>query len=145
MGVFFEALGAAGAPGGLGGGVVAFLGARLERGAALMAEACGLEPSIADADLVFTAEGRLDSQSLHGKTPVGVAAIAQRHGVPCIALAGALGEGYRGAYARGITAAFSISHGPATLEHALHHAREHLSSTAEAVMRVWLHTSGENS
>lgn len=145
LGVSIEALPGAGAAGGLGGGVVAFLGARLERGAALMAEACGLEQSIADADLVFTAEGRLDSQSLHGKTPVGVAAVSQRHGVPCIALAGALGEGYQGAYAHGITAVFSISHGPATLDQALHHAREHLASTAEAVMRVWSHAAGENS
>jgi glycerate kinase len=121
---------------------VAFLGARLERGVALMADACGLDAAIHGADLVITAEGRFDGQSLNGKTPIGVASIAQRHGVPCVVLAGSLGNGYEGGYELGVTAAFSISAGPGSLVDAMRDAHEHLVSTSSAVMRAWNRAAG---
>ena len=78
----------AGAAGGLAAGLIAFGGARLARGFSAVADAVGLESRIAQADLVLTGEGRLDSQSGYGKVVAGVAELAQRHDVPCLAAAG---------------------------------------------------------
>src|SRR5918992_2055466 len=77
-----------GACGGIGAGLIAFLGARLEPGFELVAKVAGLEDAIASADLVITGEGRLDDQSLGGKAPIGVARLARRAGVRCVAVAG---------------------------------------------------------
>ena len=84
----------AGAAGGLGGGAIAFLGAALRPGAALVGEAAGLEKRLGRADLVITAEGRLDGQTAFGKTPQHVARLARLAGRPVICLAGALGPGH---------------------------------------------------
>jgi glycerate kinase len=78
----------AGACGGIGAGLIAFFGARLDPGFDLVAEVTGLEDAIASADLVITGEGRLDDQSLGGKTPIGVARLARRARVRCVAVAG---------------------------------------------------------
>ena len=78
----------AGACGGIGAGLIAFCGARLEPGFDLVAAVTGLEDAIESADLVITGEGRLDDQSLGGKAPIGVARLARRLGVRCIAIAG---------------------------------------------------------
>ncbi|MGE8359496.1 glycerate kinase [Pseudomonas sp.] len=127
----------AGAAGGLGFAAKAFLGARFRPGIELVAELSGLAESMADADLVITGEGRLDAQSLHGKTPVGVARVAQAAGVPVIALAGSLGEGYQRMYEVGIEAAFSLAPGPMTLEQACATAAEELQARATDIARVW--------
>ena len=78
----------AGAAGGVGFGAMTFLGARLSPGFDLLAELSGLPKAVAGADLVLTGEGRLDAQSLGGKTPVAVARLAAEHGVPCVAVCG---------------------------------------------------------
>ena len=82
----------AGAAGGLGWGLMAFCGARLTNGFDLVAEQIGLEARVAQADLVITGEGRLDTQTLHGKGPVGIAQMARRLGKRVIAFAGAIEE-----------------------------------------------------
>ena len=84
----------AGAAGGLGFAVKAFLGARFRPGVDIVAELGGLAQAVEGATLVFTGEGRMDAQTLRGKTPAGVARIARQAGVPVVALAGSLGEGY---------------------------------------------------
>ncbi|MCP4643399.1 MAG: glycerate kinase [bacterium] len=127
----------AGAAGGLGAGLVAFAGGSLVPGVEVVAEACGLETAIRHADLVITGEGVLDAQSVNGKTPVGVAEIAQRHGVPVVAIVGALGSGGHELTAHIIDAAFSICPKPMSLEEAIAAAPELLASTAESVMRLW--------
>ena len=126
-----------GAAGGLGAGLVAFAGARLTPGVELVAQACGLEDRVKIADLVLTGEGRIDGQTVNGKTPVGVARIAKRHGVPVVALAGSLGEGYKGVYDCGMDAVFSICPGPLSLDEAVARAEELLADAAEAVVRMW--------
>ena len=98
----------AGAAGGLGATLMACLQARLRPGVELIAEAVGLEAAIRGADLVFTGEGRVDAQTLRGKTPFGVAAIAKRHGKPVIALAGSVSEGAEGLLLHGVDAIFGI-------------------------------------
>jgi glycerate kinase len=137
MGTAAQAWPGAGAAGGLGYAARTFLNAAFRPGVALVAELGGLAEAIEGADLVITGEGRIDAQTLHGKTPAGVARIAQAAGVPVIAFAGSLGPGYEGLHAGGIVAAFSIASGPMTLEYACEHASELLFSLARDVMRVW--------
>jgi glycerate kinase len=127
----------AGAAGGLGGGLVAFCGAKLVPGAQLIADTVGLAEKIAGADLVITGEGRIDGQTASGKTPAGVARIAKEKGVPCIALAGCVEPGYEALYNNGLTAAFPIAAGPGPLEEALKNTPERLAATTEAILRVW--------
>ena len=86
--------------------------------------------------LVITGEGKLDSQSVEGKTPVGVARIAQAQGVPVIAIAGALGDDYQRVYEHGIEAAFSIAPGPVDLSEAVERAPSLIADTVEAVLRA---------
>ncbi|WP_313370351.1 glycerate kinase [Achromobacter animicus] len=128
----------AGAAGGLGFAAMTFLRASFRPGVEIVAEIGGLEAEISDADLVFTGEGRMDAQTLRGKTPAGVARIAQRAGVPVIALAGALGEGYDALYACGISAAFSLVSGPMTLDAACEHAEALLADRARDATRLWI-------
>lgn len=126
-----------GAAGGLGFACRAFLKARFRPGIELIAELSELEPALAGASLVITGEGRLDGQSLHGKTPVGVAHVARRAGVPVIALAGSIGEGLAELREVGIEAAFSLAPGPITLADACARAAQELENRAEALARFW--------
>lgn len=137
LGVTVLELPGAGAAGGLGAGLVAFAGGRLGPGVEFVAEACGLFDKMAGADLVITGEGRFDGQTAGGKTPLGVARIAAKRGVPTIVLAGTLGEGYRRLYGMGIEAAFSICPGPIPLSEAIERVEELTADTAEAVARTW--------
>lgn len=126
-----------GAAGGLGFACRAFLKARFRPGIELIAELSALESALAGASLVITGEGRLDGQSLHGKTPVGVAHVARRAGVPVIALAGSVGEGLAQLREAGIEAAFSLAPGPITLADACARAALELEHRAEALARFW--------
>lgn len=126
-----------GAAGGLGFAARAFLRARFRPGIELVAEVSGLAEALSGADLAITGEGRLDAQSLHGKTPVGVARAAAAAGVPVIALAGSLGEGYARLHEAGIAAAFSLAPGPISLAEALAGAAGELQARAEELARLW--------
>ena len=101
-------------------------------------EAVKLAEKVQDADLVITGEGRMDAQTLLGKTPMGVARIAKQAGVPVIAIAGSLGDGYQALYEAGIHAAFSLASGPCTLADACQQAATLLEDRAQDIMRVWL-------
>lgn len=126
-----------GAAGGLGFAARAFLKASFRPGIELVAELCGLAEAVAGADLVITGEGRMDAQTLHGKTPMGVARVARGAGVPVIALAGSLGEGYQALYQAGIEAAFSLAPGPISLDQALAGAANELQARAVDIARLW--------
>ena len=136
LGVSVHELPGGGAAGGLGAGLVAYVGARLGPGVDLVAEACGLSERMKGADLVITGEGRLDGQTASGKTPVGVARIAKEHGLAVVALAGALGEGHGMLYDLGIDAMLSICPGPMPLSEAMARAPGLLADTAESVGRL---------
>ncbi|MCC8628096.1 glycerate kinase [Xanthomonas vesicatoria] len=133
LGVRLHALPGGGAAGGLGAGLVAFVGAQLRPGVEVVARALGLEALIAQADLVITGEGRIDSQSARGKAPVGVARLAQRHGTPVIAIAGSLGSGAEQLHVQGIAAMFAVVPGACTLEQALADAAGNVRMTARNV------------
>ncbi|MDZ4858182.1 MAG: glycerate kinase [Candidatus Hydrogenedentes bacterium] len=123
----------AGAAGGIGAGLMAFANGRLRSGLELVADACGLEDAVRGVDLVITGEGCIDAQTVHGKTPVGVARIAKRHRVPVVAVAGALGDGYQAVYSEGIDAVFSIATGPMPLEESIARAEKLLEFAGESI------------
>ncbi len=127
----------AGAAGGVGFAALAFLQATFRPGIEVVAELVGLEKALEGADLAVTGEGRLDGQTLRGKTPAGVLRLAQRHGVPVVAVAGSLGEGYDALYQQGLAAAFSLVPGPLSLEEALAQAEGLLERTARDIGRLW--------
>ena len=127
----------AGAAGGCAAGLHGLLGAELVSGFELLAELSHLEEQIAASDLIVTAEGRIDGQSLEGKLPVGVAKLAKKHHKPVVVLAGSIGEHLDPLYALGIDAIFSIQNKPCTLEESMSNAAKLLESTAQRVFRLY--------
>jgi len=137
LGLAVADLPGAGAAGGLGAGLVAFLGAELVGGVEVVAETVGLAEKVSGADMVITAEGRLDGQSAFGKTPVGVARVAKEQGLPVVALAGTVGAGAEGVLDCGIDAYFSIADGPLSYQDSMARVEELLSRAAEQCYRLW--------
>ena len=127
----------AGAAGGCAAGLHGLLGAELISGFELLAELSNLESEIKEADLVITAEGCVDGQSIEGKLPVGVAKLTQKHNKPLIVLTGSMGEHLDPLYSLGINSIFSIQKGPCTLEESINNASALLTSTAERVFRLY--------
>ncbi len=127
-----------GAAGGLGGGLVAFAGGHLEPGIDLVIDAVKLAHRMKDAHLCFTGEGRLDGQSVSGKTAVGVARLAREHGVPTIALAGSIGEGAEDVLNEGISAYFSICDTPMSLDESMRDAAKLIERASEQAFRAFL-------
>jgi glycerate kinase len=134
-----------GAAGGLGAGLIAFCGARLESGIGTVLDAVGFDAVVRGADLVLTGEGRLDGQSLYGKVPVGVAlrAKAVNPGVTVVAVVGSLGPGASAVYQHGIDALVPLADGPMTLEESMARVGELLEQAAERVVRLYLSGAGE--
>ena len=133
-------LAGAGAAGGVPAALVAVLGAGLEPGAAMVAEAVGLPGALADADLVLTGEGAFDAQSVQGKVAAGVAqaAAASPAGPPVVVVAGRVSLSAAEARAAGIAAAFSIAPGPTTLDTLLATTADRLAEVAAHVTSLAL-------
>lgn len=112
----------AGAAGGTGAGLLAFLKGQLVNGIELILQIIKIEEFIKQADLVFTGEGKIDGQTLHGKTISGIAAMAKKHEVPVIVLTGKIGEGIDEIYNIGVSAVFSIVNQPMELKEAIDQA-----------------------
>ena len=107
----------------------------MKPGISLILDKIGIEEEIKDADIVITGEGRLDSQTVMGKAPSGVAAIAKKYGVPTVAFAGALASDAETCNEGGIDAFFPIIRKITSLEEAMDEntARENLKATAKQV------------
>lgn len=123
----------AGAAGGLGAGLMAFLDARMQPGVDIIFKALKLDQHLERADLVFTGEGRMDRQDLYGKAPLAVAQRAHRLGVPCIAVVGSTGRDYHIVYDHGIDAVIGTTNRPMPLERAV---AESSRLITEAAMRA---------
>ncbi len=123
----------AGAAGGLGAALLAFLNAELRSGIEIVTEAVELEKAIMDADLVITGEGRIDSQSIKGKVPVGVARLAKRHNKPVIGIAGSLSSDVAVVYEHGIDCVFSVLNKVCSLDEALNDAAANVRLTARNI------------
>lgn len=126
----------AGAAGGLGGGLIAFLGGTLRRGVEIVVEAAQLPATLAGADLCLTGEGGTDFQTVRGKTPMGVARAAKAHGIPVICISGGLGREYRQVYDVGIDAVASLAPGPMDLKDAMARGPELLEDATERALRL---------
>lgn len=135
LGIDVSALQGAGAAGGMGAGMAAFFGAKLKPGIDTVLDTVGFDDAAADADVVFTGEGKLDSQSLRGKVVIGVARRAQQLGKPVIAIVGGADYGAEAAYAEGVTAIFPINRLPQDFSVLKEHSAENLAFTVENVLR----------
>ncbi|MDU0156042.1 glycerate kinase [Bacillus cabrialesii] len=133
LGTTFRETEGAGAAGGLGWSLLAFLHADLKRGIDIFLEAVDFENEVQDADLVITGEGRIDSQTIYGKTPIGVAKAAKSYDVPVIGIAGSISRDSDAVYQHGIDALFSIVPGAVPLEDAFEHAAEYMERTARDI------------
>ena len=127
----------AGAAGGIGGAFYAFFPTEFKRGIDVVLEFSKMSEHLKDADLVITGEGKIDYQSLSGKTPFGVALAAKKENVPTIIIAGSIGEGTDGLYEHGVVSIHSIMNAPCTLNEAMENASSLLSFTSEQVVRCF--------
>lgn len=127
----------AGAAGGMGAALFGLLNARLQPGIEIVTEALKLADAVQGADLVITGEGCIDSQTVHGKTPVGVARVAKRYDIPVIAIAGGMTPDYSVVHQHGLDAVFSVLNRIQTLPEALEGAHENVRVTARNVAAVW--------
>ncbi len=125
----------AGAAGGLGGGLIAFLNGELRPGVDIVLDAVGLDQQLDGADLVITGEGCMDFQTVFNKAPIGVARRATARGIPVIGISGSLGRGFQDVHAHGIDAAAAIVCAPMTLEEASSRAAELAACAAEEALR----------
>jgi glycerate kinase len=126
----------AGAAGGLGAGLMAFLNAELRPGAQIVLEAIHLAEHFRSADLVITAEGQLDAQTAYGKSVGAVASLAKHYHLPVLAIAGSLGAQYQSVYDLGIDAVMPLPTRPMTLEYAMEHASALVTDATERALRL---------
>lgn len=126
----------AGAAGGLGAGLMAFLNAELRKGIDIVVEYSKLEEKIKGADFVITGEGSIDAQTRFGKTPYGVVSVAKKYGVPNITLAGNVSKDIEILYDYGFDAIFSIMQGVDNLDNALKNGKVNLEKTAKNIARL---------
>ena len=132
----------AGAAGGIGYALIAFLNAVLKNGIELVMELTHFEQIVKDAantanTLIITGEGRIDAQTSFGKVPVGVAKIAKKYHLPVFAITGSIGEGAEKLYQMGIDSIFPIVNRPMKLEEAMSEAFDLVAETAERIFRIW--------
>lgn len=131
----------AGAAGGLGGGFLAFLNGKLQKGVDIVTEETNLEEHCRWADYVITGEGKIDGQTKFGKTPQGVANMAAMYNVPVLAVAGTLGKGYQELYSSGFDVVLSIVDKPMELKDALKGAPELLENSGYTIGKMLILSS----
>lgn len=136
LGRDFSHLPGAGAAGGLGFGMAAFCGAQLRMGIDAVLDAVGFNSLLPGTDVVFTGEGKIDSQSARGKVVSGVAARCRKAGVPVVAVVGQIGQGFEEMYQQGLTAVFSINRAAQPFAESRFHAGENLALTMENIARL---------
>lgn len=136
LGRDFSHLPGAGAAGGLGFGMAAFCGAQLRMGIDAVLDAVGFDSLLLGTDVVFTGEGKIDSQSARGKVVSGVAVRCRKAGVPVVAVVGQIGQGFEEMYQQGLTAVFSINRAAQPFAESRFHAGENLALTMENIARL---------
>ena len=136
LGRDFSHLPGAGAAGGLGFGMAAFCGAQLRMGIDAVLDAVGFDSLLPGTDMVFTGEGKIDSQSARGKVVSGVAVRCRKAEVPVVAVVGQIGQGFEEMYQQGLTAVFSINRAAQPFAESRFHAGENLALTMENIARL---------
>ena len=128
----------AGAAGGMGAALMAFTNAKLKPGIDLVLEAVRLNHYMDKTDLVITGEGRIDNQTIYGKTPMGVAKIAKQFDIPVIGIAGSLGKDHQAVYGCGIDAVFAAIPSAISLQQAFAEAHENVANVAENIAKIFV-------
>ena len=103
----------------------------------MVLDAVDLRSKMENTDLVITGEGRIDEQTIHGKTPMGVAQLAKQFSIPVIGVAGCLGHNHQVVYECGIDAVFAATPRALSLDEALEHASENVINLAENIANIW--------
>ncbi len=125
-----------GAAGGLGAGLIAFLDAKIRLGVDIVIQTVGLEKHLKDTDLVITGEGKMDSQTIYGKTPIGVAKLAKRYNIPVVAIVGETGEDVEVVYEHGIDKIMTTTLYPMTRAQAIKKSSQLIPDASEQLMRL---------
>ncbi len=125
-----------GAAGAMGAGMIAFFGSRLQMGIETVLDIVEFDKVISDADMVFTGEGKIDSQSLRGKVVIGVARRAKKLHVPVVAIVGGSDLEMQGAYENGVTSIFTINRLPQDLSVSRNFSGENLDFAFDNVLRI---------
>lgn len=125
----------AGAAGGMGGGMVAFFDARLEMGIEVVLDTVRFDDLLEGSDMVFTGEGKLDTQSLRGKVVVGIARRTKPMNVPLVAVVGDIGDSVEAVYEQGVSAIFSINRVARDFLEVKRRAEQDLELTMDNLMR----------
>jgi len=128
----------AGAAGGLGAAMIAFTNATMHRGISKILELTEINKHLKDADLVITGEGRMDEQSLFGKTPLGIAELAKKYNLPVIAIVGSTKGDLSKTYKNGIDLIIDIINEPMELEFAMKNVQNLAENAAETAIRAYL-------
>ena len=126
----------AGAAGGLGAGMIAFLDGHLRAGVDIVLDVVELKTKMDGARLVITGEGGMDFQTIYNKAPIGVARLASELNIPCFGISGMLGENYQVVHEHGLESALSIVSGPMTLEEASSNAAVLIENSVEEALRL---------
>jgi glycerate kinase len=137
LGVDVSVMPGAGAAGGMGGGMAAFFASRLQMGIETVLDTVNFDRLVKGADLVFTGEGKLDSQSLRGKVVIGVARRAKKQQVPVIAVVGDIGDNIDGAYGEGVSVVISINRVALPFKEIRLRSKSDLDLTMDTVMRLF--------
>lgn len=125
-----------GAAGAMGAGMVAFFDSKLQMGIETVLDTVDFDTVISDADMIFTGEGKIDTQSLRGKVVIGVAKRAKTKNVPVTAIVGGADDGIDKAYEMGVTSIFTINRLPQDLSISKHKSKENLEATADNILRL---------
>ena len=133
LGVEVDQIAGAGAAGGMGAAMLAFFKGQLRPGCEIIAKAVGLDQAVQGASLVITGEGRIDQQTIFGKTPFGVASVARQYGVPVIGIAGSLGTQAQVVHDHGIDAIVSVLSRTCSMQEAMADAAVNVHNSARNV------------
>ena len=135
LGINLQSIPGSGAAGGMGGGMKAFFGASLEMGIDVVLNTTGFEKLAENADMIFTGEGKIDTQSLRGKVVIGVARRAKKMNIPVVAVVGDIGDDISQAYDEGVSGIFSINRVAVPYKEARVRAKSDMSLTMDNIMR----------
>ena len=135
LGIELQDIPGSGAAGGMGGGMKSFFGARMQMGIDAVLEITGFEKLAAGADMIFTGEGKIDTQSLRGKVVIGVARKAKKMGIPVIAVVGDIGDDIDAAYDEGVSGIFSTNRVAVPYKEARTRAQSDMKLTMDNILR----------
>ena len=135
IGIDLQAIPGSGAAGGMGGGMKAFFGASLEMGIDVVLNTTGFEKLAENADVIFTGEGKIDTQSLRGKVVIGVSRRAKKMGIPVVAVVGDIGDDIQAAYDEGVSGIFSINRVAIPYKEARTRAKSDMDLTMDNIIR----------